>query len=74
MIHLYRKVAGVRDGGMNAVMYAAKQGHRNVVKFLHEQGADLNNRDDYGNNAMILTAVVGNGRYHSIRATFIVKF
>ena len=42
-----------------ALMKAAGQGHREVVRFLVEQGADLNIRNNQGQNALMFAAASG---------------
>ena len=50
----------IRDKwGMTEVMRAASEGHEDVVKYLHQAGADIDIRDNFGETAVMLAAEMG---------------
>ena len=44
---------------ISAVMRAAFWGHADIVQYLHQAGADLNIRDNFGETAVMLAAEMG---------------
>ena len=45
--------------GMTPLMYAAMNGHADVVSMLHAKGAKVNAVDNFGRTALVLAASYG---------------
>ena len=52
------------DGGLTVFIWAANQGHTDIVQTLLDRGADVNAKDDHGGTA--LTRAAGFGHTHTV--------
>ncbi|MCD2452371.1 ankyrin repeat domain-containing protein [Methylicorpusculum oleiharenae] len=49
------------DKGLHPLIIAAQQARPDILAYLLDNGADLNVRDDYGNNALWAACFAGSG-------------